>query len=141
MSTLNVFVYGILRPGYRGRRVNFDATISNCTVEGTLYETGYGYPGADFNDIGDGETGDGRVVHGDIYVIDMCDPEQVEWWLYILKMELGAGYAVWHVEVTVDNEDEPIEAVAFQYLRRTGRRIESGDFLDWVIQEMAEGRR
>lgn len=129
MSTLNVFVYGTLRPGYRNRKMPVDAIIHNCTTEGALFSTQYGYPGADFNESG--------VIHGDVLVFDLCDPRQVEVWAYILDMELGASYAVHHVEVAVDEEDT-INAVAFQYLdvRRRTERIESGDFIEWATEQL-----
>lgn len=46
MQYINIFVYGTLKKGYRNHAY-FCQNVTNiipCTIKGTMYDTGYGYP-------------------------------------------------------------------------------------------------
>ena len=66
METVKLIVYGTLMSGERNHRFCWNAvSITPCTVTGTLYDTGYGFPA--FVPEGDG------VVNAELIEIPLAD--------------------------------------------------------------------
>ena len=71
MNTVKLIVYGTLMSGERNHRFCRNAvSITSCTVTGTLYDTGYGFPA--FMPEGDG------VVKAELIEIPLADWADVD---------------------------------------------------------------
>ena len=71
METVKLIVYGTLMSGERNHRFCWNAvSITPCTVTGTLYDTGYGFPA--FVPEGDG------VVNAELIEIPLADWADVD---------------------------------------------------------------
>ena len=71
MNTVKLIVYGTLMSGERNHRFSRNAvSITPCTVTGTLYDTGYGFPA--FMPEGDG------VVNAELIEIPLADWADVD---------------------------------------------------------------
>ena len=71
MNTVKLIVYGTLMSGERNHRFCRNAVnITPCTVTGTLYDTGYGFPA--FVPVGDG------MVKAELIEIPLADWADVD---------------------------------------------------------------
>ena len=74
MNTVKLIVYGTLMSGERNHRFCRNAiSITPCTVTGTLYDTGYGFPA--FAPEGDGEVNAELI---EIPLADWADVDRLE---------------------------------------------------------------
>ena len=74
MNTVKLIVYGTLMSGERNHRFCRNAvSITPCTVTGTLYDTGYGFPA--FAPEGDGEV---KAELIEIPLADWADVDRLE---------------------------------------------------------------
>ena len=74
MNTVKLIVYGTLMSGERNHRFCRNAvSITPCTVTGTLYDTGYGFPA--FAPEGDGEV---KAELIEIPLADWADVDHLE---------------------------------------------------------------
>ena len=98
MKTVKLIVYGTLMSGERNHRFCRNAiSITPCTVTGTLYDTGYGFPA--FVPEGDGEV---KAELIEIPLADWADVDRLEGYprlydrlMFPAKLEDGTEVSGW----------------------------------------------
>ena len=103
MNTVKLIVYGTLMSGESNHRFCRNAvSITPCTITGTLYDTGYGFPAfvpegdgvvkaeiieipiADWAAV-DGLEGYPRLYDRQLYPATLADGTEVSGWVYIMN--------------------------------------------------------
>ena len=103
MKTVKLIVYGTLMSGERNHRFCRNAvSITSCSIIGTLYDTGYGFPAfvpegdgtvkAELIEIPiedwaavDGLEGYPRLYDRQLYSATLADGTEVSGWVYIMN--------------------------------------------------------
>ena len=120
MNTVKLIVYGTLMSGERNHRFCRNAvSITPCTVTGTLYDTGYGFPA--FMPEGDG------VVKAELIEIPLAD------WADVDRLE---GYPrLYDRQLSQATLADGGEATGWVYimteLPEQAKVIESGDWKEY----------
>ena len=120
MNTVKLIVYGTLMSGERNHRFCRNAvSITPCTVTGTLYDTGYGFPA--FVPEGDG------VVKAELIEIPLAD------WVDVDRLE---GYPrLYDRQLLQATLADGSEATGWVYIMNTlpegAKVIESGNWKEY----------
>ena len=89
MNTVQIIVYGTLMTGERNHRYCRNAiSIQPCTITGTIYDTGWGFPA--FSPEGD------TAVHAELIEIPIADwpaMDRLEGYPPVLRPDAGPGDA------------------------------------------------
>lgn len=117
MKYVNIFVYGSLKRG-RGNHDYFCQNMTQCipcTIKGTLYDTGWGFPALELS----GE----QVVHGELITVPLADLPAFDY------LE-GVPRFYQRNEIVIDINGEKIKSFVYTMdcSRKGFKKVESGNW-------------